>query len=118
MKCILCDLLYYVAAGNLSCILRTKINISGCLSYDPISDACDKCEGNYYYNPGKNTCLPKISNCSKYDDSNLDVNGNLICTECDDMYYISKDPIDQSTVCIKNTVPLCIKSHKNYNYCL
>lgn len=33
------------------------------------------------------------------------------------MQYVSKDPIDNSTVCLKNTIPYCIQSHAQYNYC-
>ena len=115
--CTLCATGYYVSNGTSPCSARTNSNIARCLVYSSSTDDCSKCEPNYQYYAGTKKCLDAIPNCTTVDPANLDVNGRLICTKCDNMFYISKDPIDNSTICLKNTIPYCITSHDNYNYC-
>ena len=94
-----------MSSGSAPCTARTNNNIPRCLVYNATADDCSKCETNYRYYPATKKCLDVLPNCATVDPANLDLNGRLICTKCDSMFYVSKDPIDNSTVCLKNTIP-------------
>ena len=106
--CTLCATGYYITNGASACTVRTNPNIERCLVYSVNDDSCDKCEPSLLYHSGSKKCLDAIPNCITYDTTNLDTNGRLMCTACDDMFYVSKDYVDNSTICMRNSIPYCI----------
>lgn len=82
-KCNVCEPTHYVA--NNACTLRTKA-VDGCTTYTADADNCGSCSDSRVPTSDGLKCLPALTFCASYVQSNVDATA-LTCARCEDKFY-------------------------------
>ena len=102
--CMECEKDYFLNAN--ACAIRVNsLAIADCIETVIAEDKCKTCAAGTTLTTDGLACLRSVLNCKEYVDSTKDTT-NLICSQCNDEWYITL--VVNNIVCVKGTVANCL----------